>query len=90
MAGLCSDSSRSYPGRPARQAPGRATGAGLRPGAKAPEKPPDPTALPGAPTGAIPGGSRQESAEGIVPRAPSGEGPNLKGGNDPAVIPALR
>ena len=54
MLRLCSESSRSYPGRSVRLAAGQATGAGLRPRLKGLELPPDPTALPTAPTGAIP------------------------------------
>lgn len=50
------------------------TGAGLRPGAKAPEAPPDPTATPpAARLGVTPGVTREKSAEGIVgDRATSG------------------
>ncbi len=54
MPRLCSESSRPYPGRSVRRAVGQATGAGLRPTPKGVDKPPDPTALPAAPMGAIP------------------------------------
>ncbi len=43
-----------------------ATGAGLRPGPKGPERPPDPTATAAARTGAIPCVIAQESAEVVV------------------------
>ena len=42
------------------------TGAGLRPGSKGPDKPPDPTAAPPARMGAIPCVFGQKSAEAIV------------------------
>jgi hypothetical protein len=66
MPRLCSDSSRPYPGRSARNAVCPAMGAGLRPRPKDLDWPPDPKAEQTAPLGAIPGEMRQKSAEAIV------------------------
>jgi hypothetical protein len=66
MLRLCSESSRPYPGRSVRRAVGQAMGAGLRSTLRSVDKPPDPTALPTAPGGAIPDVIGQKSAEVIV------------------------
>jgi hypothetical protein len=66
MLRLCSESLRPYPGRSVRRAVGQATGAGLRPRLKGLELPPDPTAVPTAPGGAIPWVIGQKSAEAVV------------------------
>ena len=66
MPRLCSDSSRSYPGRSAPNAVGPAMGVGLRPRPKDLDKPPDPKAERAATLGAIPKVSGQKSAEAIV------------------------
>jgi hypothetical protein len=66
MPRLCSNSSRPYPGRSARNAVGPAMGAGLRPRPKDLDWPPDPKAERAAPLGAIPEVIGQKSAEAIV------------------------
>jgi hypothetical protein len=66
MLRLCSDSSRPYPGRSARNAAKAATGAGLRPRPKDLEQPPDPTSILAALLGAIPAAIGQKSAAAIV------------------------
>ena len=66
MPRLCSESSRPYPGRSARNAVSPAMGAGLRPRPKDLEWPPDPKAKRAAPLGAIPEVIGQKSAEAIV------------------------
>jgi hypothetical protein len=58
MPRLCSESSRPYPGRSARNAVSPAMGAGLRPRPKDLDWPPDPKAERAAPLGAIPEGVR--------------------------------
>jgi len=66
MPGLCSDSTRPYPGRSARPAVSVAMGVGLRPTVKAVESPPTPKATGTAQylaTGIVIG---QKSAEAIV------------------------
>jgi hypothetical protein len=66
MPRLCSNSSRPYPGRSARDAVGPAMGAGLRPRPKGLDWPPDPKAEWAAPLGAISKVIGQKSAEAIV------------------------
>jgi hypothetical protein len=66
MPRLCSESSRPYPGRSARNAVSPAMGAGLRPRPKDLDWPPDPKAERAAPLGAIPEVIGQKSAEAIV------------------------
>jgi len=66
MPGLCSESSRPYPGRSARNAVSPAMGAGLRPRPKGLDWPPDLKAERAAPLGAIPKVIGQKSAEAIV------------------------
>ncbi len=60
--------------------PDAVMGAGLRPGAKAPEPPPDPAAAqPAAPLGATPAVRVQQSAEGVVgERARNGRPPKAR------------
>jgi len=70
MPRLCSDSSRPYPGRSARNAAGPAKGAGLRPRPKDLDWPPDPKAERTAPLGAISEVIEQKSAEAIVAQRP--------------------
>jgi hypothetical protein len=70
MPRLCSNSSRPYPGRSARNAVGPAMGAGLRPRPKDLDKPPDPKAEWTVPLGVIPAVIGQKSAEAIVAQCP--------------------
>jgi len=63
MPRLCSDSSRPYPGRSARDAADRAMGVGLRPRPKDLDWPPDPKAGRTAPLGAIPAVIGQSRAQ---------------------------
>ena len=70
MPRLCSESSRPYPGRSARNAVSPAMGAGLRPRPKDLDRLPDPKAERAAPPRAISEVIGQKSAEAIVAQRP--------------------